>query len=81
MNTPSPQPAFDRGNRTYSVSDERLREFGKLSVAERLRWVEESAQFVRLGQAALKMRLQSGGAVEGKPVFNRVTGLKDSWGK
>ena len=77
INPSSPQPAFDRGNRTYSVSDERLREFGKLSVAERLRWVEESAQFVRLGQAALKVRLQSG-----LPAASvRVTGLKDSWGK
>jgi hypothetical protein len=74
MNTPSPPLAFDRGNRTYWVSDERLREFGKLSVAERLRWVEESAQFVRLGQATLKVQLHADNA--GPSV--RVTGLKDS---
>lgn len=86
MNTPLPPPTFDRGNRTYSVSDERLREFGKLSAAERLRWVEESAQFVRLGQAALKAQVRAGDAgasaqEANTPVFNRVTGLKDSWGK
>lgn len=74
MNTPSPPLAFDRGNRTYWVSDERLREFGKLSVAERLRWVEESAQFVRLGQAALKAQLRADGA----GTALRSTGLKGS---
>jgi hypothetical protein len=53
----APEPTampFDRGSRTYLVSTERLREFGKLSWAERLRWVEESAQFVRMAQAALQ---------------------------
>ena len=77
INASSPQPSFDHGNRTYFGSDERLREFGKLSVAERLRWVEESARFLRLGQAALKMRLQSDGTAESNPVFDQVTGSKD----
>ena len=52
--TTAPAQGFERGSRTYSVSDERLRAFSRLSWSERLRWVEESAQFVRMGQAALK---------------------------
>lgn len=52
VNAPKPTPAFDRGNRTYYVSDERMRAFGQLSVAQRLQWVEQCAQFVRLAQAA-----------------------------
>ncbi len=52
MNAPKPTPAFDRDNRTYYVSDERLRAFGQLSVAQRLQWVEQYSQFVRLAQAA-----------------------------
>ncbi|MDR2154883.1 MAG: hypothetical protein LBE78_07645 [Burkholderiaceae bacterium] len=46
-----PQP--DRGQRRYRVSDERLREFAKLTAYERLKWVEECANFVRLGQQAM----------------------------
>ena len=41
-----------RDNRTYKVSDERLREFGLLSYAQRLQWVEQCSQFVRLAQMA-----------------------------
>jgi hypothetical protein len=52
VNAPRPTPAFDRGNRTYYVSDERMRAFGQLSVAQRMQWVEQCAQFVRLAQAA-----------------------------
>lgn len=47
--------AFDRGSRTYYVSDERLRAFRALPVEERLRQVEELALFLRLareGEAA-----------------------------
>lgn len=51
MNTPQPAPAFDRGDRTHHVSDERLKAFAQLSVAQRLQWVEQCAQFVRLAQA------------------------------
>lgn len=52
VNAPKPKPAFDRGNRTYCVSDERMRAFGQLSAAQRLQWVEQCAQFVRMAQAA-----------------------------
>lgn len=41
---------FDRGNRTYHVSDERLRAFRALPAEEKLRWVEELAAFLRLAQ-------------------------------
>jgi len=52
MNTPQPKPDFDRGDRTYHVSDERLKAFAQLSVAQRLQWVEQCSQFVRLAQVA-----------------------------
>jgi gamma-glutamyl:cysteine ligase YbdK (ATP-grasp superfamily) len=42
---------FDRGNRTYYVSDERLRAFRALPTEEKLRWVEELATFLRMVQA------------------------------
>lgn len=42
--------SFDRGNRTYYVSDERLRTFRALPAEEKLRWVEELATFLRLAQ-------------------------------
>ena len=41
-----------RDNRTYQVSDERLRAFAQLSYAQRLHWVEQCSQFVRLAQIA-----------------------------
>lgn len=41
---------FDRGNRTYYVSDERMRTFRTLPTEEKLRWVEELATFLRLAQ-------------------------------
>jgi hypothetical protein len=43
-----------RDQRTYYVSDERLREFAKLSHAQRLAWVEQCSTFVRMAQAALR---------------------------
>lgn len=43
--------AYDRSQRTYYVSDERMRAFSALTPAERLRWVEELALFLRLAQA------------------------------
>lgn len=52
MNPLQPPPAFDRGDRTYHVSDERMKAFAQLSVAQRLQWVEQCSQFVRLAQAA-----------------------------
>jgi hypothetical protein len=44
--------AFDPGDRTYDLSDERLAAFQALTPAERLRWVEELATFLRLARAA-----------------------------
>ena len=41
-----------RAQRTYYVSDERLRAFGQLSYAQRLQWVEQCSHFVRMAQAA-----------------------------
>jgi hypothetical protein len=41
---------FDRGNRTYYFSDDRLRAFRALSPADKLRWVEQLAAFLRLVQ-------------------------------
>jgi len=41
-----------RDQRTYLVSDERLRAFGQLSHLQRLQWVEQCSSFVRLAQAA-----------------------------
>jgi len=48
VTTPNP-----RDQRTYYVSDERLRAFAKLSYAQRLHWVEQCSQFVRLAQQAM----------------------------
>lgn len=52
MNPLQPAHTFDRGDRTYHVSDERLKAFAQLSVAQRLQWVEQCSQFVRLAQVA-----------------------------
>lgn len=41
---------FDRINRTYYVSDERLRAFRALTTEEKLRWIEELASFLRMAQ-------------------------------
>jgi len=42
--------AFNPGDRTYYVSDERLRAFKALTPAQKLRWVEELAQFLRMAK-------------------------------
>lgn len=42
--------AFDRGDRTYHLSDERLRAFRALPAEQKLRWVEELATFLRLAK-------------------------------
>lgn len=44
--------AFNRGDRTYHVSDERLRTFRALPAEDKLRWLEEIATFLRLAQPA-----------------------------
>jgi len=41
-----------RDQRTYLVSDERLRAFAQLTPLQRLQWVEQCSHFVRLGQQA-----------------------------
>ena len=42
--------SFDRGSRTYHLSDERLRAFGALPVEARLRWAEEIGRFLCLAR-------------------------------
>lgn len=44
--------SFDPSNRTYHLNDERMQAFRKLTPVERLRWVEELAQFLRLAKVA-----------------------------
>lgn len=41
---------FPPGDRTYYVSDERLRAFKMLTPEQKLRWVEELATFLRLAK-------------------------------
>lgn len=48
-----------RDQRTYLVSDERLRAFGQLSHLQRLQWVEQCSRFVRLAQAAKRAQESS----------------------
>ncbi|MGA8146498.1 MAG: hypothetical protein WB870_02855 [Gallionellaceae bacterium] len=43
-------PPFCPGDRTYHVSDERLRAFRMLTPEQKLRWVEELATFLRLAK-------------------------------
>jgi hypothetical protein len=47
---------FTSGERTYHVSDERLRAFRQLTPEQRLRWVEELATFLRLAKASRKVQ-------------------------
>jgi hypothetical protein len=47
-----PDLQFLRDQRTYYVSDERLRAFAQLTPLQRLQWVEQCSHFVRLGQQA-----------------------------
>jgi hypothetical protein len=50
---------FNPADRTYYVSDERLKAFKSLTPAQRLQWVEELAHFLRLAklQKTLNSRL------------------------
>jgi len=41
---------FYPGDRTYYVSDERLRAFRQLTTEQKLRWVEELAIFLRMAK-------------------------------
>ncbi len=51
MNNP-----YTPGDRTYHVSDERLRAFRQLTPEQRLRWVEELAAFLRLAKSGGKVQ-------------------------
>ncbi len=50
-----------RDQRSYYVSDERLRAFAQLSYAQRLQWVEQCSQFVRLAQETMARDKQPSG--------------------
>jgi len=63
---------FDRSNRTYHVSDDRLRVFRALSPEDKLRWVEQLATFLRLVQP-------SKGAAAGKAGLSHETGSLNEW--
>ena len=43
---------FQPGDRTYHVSDERLKAFRTLTPEQRLCWVEELAAFLRMARVA-----------------------------
>lgn len=43
---------FPPGDRTYYVSDERLRAFRALTPEQKLRWVEQLASFLRLARVS-----------------------------
>lgn len=45
---------FNPDDRTYFVSDERLKAFQLLTPAQRLKWVEELAMFLRLAKQSSK---------------------------
>ena len=49
--------SFDRGNRTYHVSDERLHEFTKLSATQKLAWIEQCSAFIRLARLKHAIRV------------------------
>lgn len=48
----TPPSQSPRDQRTYFVSDERLRAFAQLTPLQRLQWVEQCSHFVRMGQQA-----------------------------
>jgi len=64
MRAPGPAEGLvsqsQRDQRTYHLSDERMRDFAQLTPLQRLQWVEQCSHFVRLGQFAL----QAGPALE-----------------
>jgi hypothetical protein len=46
--------SFKSEDRTYFVSDERLKAFRALTPAQRLKWAEELAMFLRLAKLSNK---------------------------
>lgn len=49
---------FDPAERTYEVSEERLRAYQALTPAQRFKWVEESAAFLRLARVSRENEFQ-----------------------
>ncbi len=49
---------FSHGDRTYHVSDERLRAFRALTPEQKLRWIDELATFLRLAKIGSKKQQQ-----------------------
>lgn len=66
--------ALDRGDRTYYVSDERLRAFRSLSAEDKLRWVEELATFLRMIRSATETKPQESKASHTGFVSDREMG-------
>lgn len=62
-------PPFDRANRTYYVSDERLRAFRELTTEEKLRWIEELASFLHMARPVTQAASQV------SPASNATSGL------
>lgn len=56
-----------RGGFYYDVSDEQLEAFARLTLIERLQWVEEARLFTLMGRtpetAARQERLRNGGTI------------------
>jgi len=50
------------GNSTYYLSDERLYEFSKLTPGQRLTWVEQCSNFIRLARLSLQAKQHSADA-------------------
>lgn len=61
--------AFDCGDRTYYVSDERLAAFKALPTLEKLRWQEEIATFIRLTRLSQDRLSGEAGGVNQDRVF------------
>ena len=61
---------FDRSDRTYHVTDERLRAFRALSAETKLRWVEDLATFIRLTREEVD-RLDAGERAADDPAASR----------
>ena len=64
---------FPPGDRTYYVSDERLRAFRQLTPEQKLRWVEELATFLRMANEQMQMECPglSGEKVNGRKKTGR----------
>ena len=65
---PSKQKNTGRGGYSYDVSDEQLTAFAKLTLLERLQWVEDARLFTLMGQTEETRRrhenLRRGGSID-----------------